>query len=207
MIELKLNNEKALIPTYKELTVRQLIRLKGKDNLNIINYLSSVIDRKFADIAELRVKNPYDLAIRIGKYKDYTKSKYSKVITIPGKKFWTKNLEIETLGQRFMIEENAKNLKDEEYICFVLAVAILGTEMDSSKIIDLKEKIMDEPYLNVLPIGFFLHKSLWIGSILETNNSKMLMDSTNIMYKKNRLGLMILRVTLIFMKFKRWLNC
>ena len=203
MINLKLNNQNYEIPTYKELTVKQFIELRKRKDTNLINYLSVVTGLRFADIWTCKVNRPHDLAIRIGKYMDYTERKPGRRILVDDKThFLPESMEIETVGQRFTIEENGKNLKDEEYLCFVLAVGLLGNEMDYNKINSLKDKIMNQPYINVLPAGFFLLKNLWIGNDIEMRGSLSPVRLIKIVQLKSRLALIALRRILITLKFR-----
>jgi len=156
MIELKINKRRELIPAANELTVNQYSRFMRLENQDIINYLSIALNVNYKTAFNLKVKNLDKLLARIGTIEDYSKISPKKYILDYDVK------KISTVGQRFVIEESGKNYEDEELLCFVLAVALIG-EPDINKIEDLKKKLMSMPYIEVLPTAFFLRKKLMIG--------------------------------------------
>ena len=97
---------------------------------------------------------------RIGDIEDYSKLKPKKHIIGYDVE------EISTIGQRFIIEENTDNMNNEELMCFILAVAMVN-EPNIDAITKVKDTLMNMPYLEVLPTGFFLLKNFVSGKIKE----------------------------------------
>lgn len=155
MITLKLNGEKRIIKAIDQLTVNEYIDFI-KTDMNLINYLSVCLGIEYKEAFNIKLKNVSWLNARIGVLQDYTKLPVPKKLSINGKLYFIKNIEISTVGQRFMIEEHIKKLDNEEIFCFILAVGIVDDPMDIDLINKCKDKLMNEPYINILPLGFFL---------------------------------------------------
>lgn len=167
MIPIKINGQTQKVPTFDELTVKQYIEytkiLRKKKKFNIIDYLSLVLKQDYKAVHFSRIHNVEGLMKVIGQARDYRKIKPGKQFVISGDVYNLDNYLIETVGQRFMIQENGKRFKqDEELLCFVLAVSIIR-EVNLGKVLELKDKIMDEAYIDILPTAFFLFKSLING--------------------------------------------
>lgn len=162
MISIKINGEKKKIPTANELTVSQYSELVKAEKQNIISYLSIVLGVEYKTTFFSKINN-IALLKRIGKVEHYDKLKPKKKIVLSDSSFYYIPNEIETLGQRFMIEENSSKLEEEEYLCFVLAVGLSKDPMNYDSVNSLKEKLMNEPYVNILPTAFFLLKNLSNG--------------------------------------------
>ena len=161
-MNIEINGKKEKIPLIDELTVSQYIKFM-KTKRDIIDYLSIVLNIKYKEAFDLKFKGLKPLLKRLGDIKDYSKIKMPGKLIINNKLYFTRNIEISTIGQRFMIEENAKKLKDEEYLCFVLAVGIVKNPMDIEEINEMKNILMRESYLNVLPTAFFLFSHFMLG--------------------------------------------
>lgn len=167
MIPIKINGKTQKVPTFDELTVKQYIEyvkiLRKKKKFDIIDYLSLVLKQEYKLVYFSKIHNVEGLMKVIGSSRDYRKIKPGKQFVISGEVYNLDNYLIETVGQRFMIQENAKRFKsDEELLCFVLAVSIIR-EVNLSKVQELKDKIMDEPYIDILPTAFFLFRNLTNG--------------------------------------------
>lgn len=173
MITLKINGEKKQIPTMDKLTVKQYIKFV-KTDMSLINYLSVCLNIKYKEAFNIKLNNIEHLKARIGQIKDYTKIPVPKKLIINNELFFIKNIDISTVGQRFMIEENGKKLKDEELFCFILAIGIVRDPMNIDEINKTKKKLMKEPYVNILPLGFFLASRFLIGKKSVMNYLKML---------------------------------
>lgn len=179
MIKIELNNKTHIIPSMDELTVNQFIELKKRD-LNIISYLSVVCETTFKEVFNTKLKGYKALKKRLGKLEDYTKLPYKKQLIIGDDVINTSEIGLTTVGQRYMIEENGKKLKDEELLCFVLAVAILNDSssednpvMKIGLINEKKNELMTQPYKNILPTAFFLANRFLIGKSSAMNYLKM----------------------------------
>lgn len=162
MITIKINGEKRKIKTMDQLTVHEYIRFI-KTKMSLIDYLSVCLDVEYKEASKMKLKNISWLNTRIGKLKDYTKITTPKKLIIKGKSFFLKNIEISTVGQRFMIEEHIKKLDNEEALCFILSVGIVDDPMNIDVINKMKGRLMNESYLNILPLGFFLARRFLIG--------------------------------------------
>lgn len=167
MIPIKINGQTQKVPTFNELTVKQYIEytkiFRKKKKFDIIDYLSLVLKQEYKLVYFSKIHNVDGLMNVLGHARDYRKLKPGKQFVIAGDYYNLDNYLIETVGQRFMIQENAKRYKtDEELLCFVLAVSIIR-EVNLIKIQELKNKIMNEPYVDILPTAFFLSRSLISG--------------------------------------------
>lgn len=173
MIEIKINGEKKMIPTASELTAKQYIKvvqmhneLKEKNELNeisfLICYLATALDVSYKKAFFSKLSN-YSLLKRIGDISDYATLNPVKRMVFKNGDFYYMPDEIETVGQRWVIEKNSSSLKTEEMLCLILAVALARDPMNSDSVNILKKKIMNEPYQDVLPTAFFLLKNLLIG--------------------------------------------
>lgn len=160
MILLKINNKKTKVPQVHELSAEKYIKLLQKGDFSIIDYLSIALDMSVDKASNIRIKNPSFLAMQLyGVFPDYSKRKPKKHIVLGEKRY---KLDPDcTLGQRFIIEENGKNLKDFELMIFILAVFA-----DQENYSELIEKIKKSPASEIMPEAFFLFKSLQIGSKL-----------------------------------------
>ena len=162
MIKLPINGKEETIPTMDEMTVNQYIEFT-KTDMNLINYLSVCMGVNYKEAFNSKIKNTDKLLRRLGQLKDYTKIKPVKRLIIDNELIFIKNIEISTVGQRFMIEENSTGMQNEEFLCFILAVGIVSDPMNIDEINKMKSKLMNEPYINVLPYGFFLANRFLIG--------------------------------------------
>lgn len=204
MITLTLNKEKKQIPTMDELTVRQFTELTKKD-INIVNYLSVTLGVNYKDAFNTKVKGIDKLLKRLGKLDDYTKLVPSKVV-VDDKLIDIKKIEVSAVGQRFMIEENARKLQNEELLCFILAIGIVDDPMNIEEINELKEKLLNQPYKKILPNAFFLASRFLIGRSSVTNYLKMCRQLINMRAKESWQALSDLIHILTFMKFKRFVS-
>ena len=73
MIKVTINSKKVLLPTMRELTVKQYIEFVRTD-MSLVNYLSVCLKVKYKEAFNLKVKNINALNLRIGQLKDYTKT-------------------------------------------------------------------------------------------------------------------------------------
>lgn len=173
MIPVKINGQTHKIPTFDELSIKHYIEykktLKKKKSFTIIDYLSIVLGQEYKLVYFSKINNVDGLMSVIGSSRDYTKIKPGKQFIIAGDVYNLENYLIETVGQRFMIQENGKKFKqDEELLCFILAVSIIR-EVNLGKVLKFKDKIMDEAYIDILPTGFFLFRNLINGYDKERN--------------------------------------
>lgn len=181
MITIFKNKKEIKIPTANELTVNQYIDFMARDRQDIINYLSVVLNVDYNSVWNFRLNEIESdtLFARIGQVEDYTKLKPKKYI------LGNEIKEVETFGQRYIIEETSYDMKPEELFCFVLAVCIV-CEPNENKINEYKDKLMDMPYIDVLPTGFFLLKNLRNGKISGNLNLKNLIHLIKTKVSKNR---------------------
>ena len=206
MIILTINGEKKKVPSLDQLTVSQYIKMSGKEDISFIDYLSIVFDISYKEAFNIKYKGLDKLINRIGELEDYTKLPVNSQLVIEDEVYNIKDLEISTVGQRFMIEVSAKNLKNEELLCYILAVAILKDCMDSEKIKEFKDKLLNLAYKEILPAAFFLAKRFSIGKRNVLNYMKMQIQLAKMKVYGLALELINLRRTSIFLRFKRFAN-
>lgn len=203
MIKIKINGQNETIPTADELTVNQYIEFVKNKETNIIGYLSSVLGITYKESFYSKVSNSTYLKQRIGSINDYTKMlPVNKIIFKDGDYRFLKDLDISTIGERWTIEENGKNLKDEELLCFVLAVLLTKDSMNLEKVNEMKEKLMNEPYKNVLPTAFFLLRRFSIGNDIEESFLKKPIFLIKMSLLKSKLVLIILENILTILRYK-----
>lgn len=177
MIKIKINGKKELIPSSNKLTVKQYVELSKKTWVNdidfLIKYLSIVLKKPEREIEKANSKGTLGLIFRIGKIQDYTELKAKKRIVI-NDEVYSVGSDNFLIGERYVIEEAAKQFEDEELMCFILAEKILNINqmLDFEKANKLKDKLMDMPYIEVLPTAFFLQKRLIRGYLREMSFSK-----------------------------------
>lgn len=163
MIKLIINGKKQEIPTCDELTVRQYTDLMKKENYNFINYLSVVTGMNYKESFNAKIKNAEGILKVIGSVKDITKVKAKSKFVIENEIYHRDKCLIETVGQRIMIEEAIPNFKNViDQMLFIMATGILK-EPDYEKVIELRNKLFQYNYIKILPIAFFLNKSLRNG--------------------------------------------
>ena len=184
MISLKINGEKKQIPAADELTVKQYSEFVKQDKQDIISYLSVTLGITYKQAFYSKLNN-IGLLKRIGTVKQYDLLKPKKKILLKDGTFYYIPEEITTIGQRFMIEENAAKLEEEEYLCFVLAVGLVNDPMNLDSVNNLKEKLMNESYTEILPTAFFLLRNLSNGKNSVMNFSRELIQSIKIRISKN----------------------
>jgi len=205
MITLTINKEKKEVPSMDELTVSQFIELSKKD-VNIVTYLSVTLGIDYKAAFNLKVKGTKKLLKRLGVLEDYTKISPPKTMIIGEELIIFKDIDLSTVGQRFMIEENARKLKEEELLCFILATGIVDDPMNIDNINELKDKLLKEPYKKILPTAFFLANRFLIGRKGAMNYLKMSRQLINMRLNESKQGLKNLVHILTFMKFKRFAN-
>jgi hypothetical protein len=170
------------IPTCRELTVNQYIKVKKsiKDGgLNLIDYLCCVLDKEYRQIYQSGIKRADIILESLGMIEDYSKLKTPRSINLLGVNYNLDDIKIESHGQRFTIEETARKYQDEELLCFILSVAIIN-EPDIDLINQMKEKIMEASYIEILPAAFFLLKNFLNGRSKEQNILKRLAKTMKI---------------------------
>jgi hypothetical protein len=188
MIELHINKKEVKIPSARELTVKQYIAYfkKWEEKMHplkeLIIYLSVVLKISKNKTANFKTNNSMQLLKRIGNIEDYTKIKPNEYLL--GYKLDA----ISTIGQKLMIEENGSSLKDEELMVFILAVAMVKIP-NIDKVNEIKDKMMDMKYLDVLPSAFFLLKNFLKNKKKETKHLNRSIFQTKIMRSRNRLVL------------------
>lgn len=182
---LTINGKSVKLPIMDELTVKQYIEFI-KTDMSLVNYLSLCLKVTYKEAFNMKLKNIKALNLRIGQLKDYTKTSVPKKLIINNELYFIKNIDLSTVGHRFMIEENAKKLKDEELFCFILAIGIVKDPMNIDDIKKMKRKLMKEPYINILPLGFFLAKRFLIGKNRGMNFSRILNLMINLKSFMNR---------------------
>ncbi len=203
MITLKINGEKKKIPSANELTVNQYIKLIEIGKQDLISYLSACLEKDYKLVFNSKIKNIEYIVKRIGNLEDYKKIKVKNYLSLAnGEIYLVSNLGITTIGERFMIEENAKNFKNEELLCFILAICIVENKMDYGKIKEKKDYLMDQPYKNVLPTAFFLLNNFLIGNIKGIKFLWKLKQLIKMKALKSRLVLINFRNILTIMKYK-----
>lgn len=199
MITIKIKIKGKLFPreiqvkTFRELSVKELkqwldLQREGVKT-DIIHYLSIVRGISYKAAYNLNIKNPENLISVLGEVIDYEKAKPAKKIVVDDTLYNVDDISIFTVGQRNTIEENIKGYENEEMLCYILAVAMLGYDStDALKVKDLKDKLLDCAYVDVLPTAFFLLKILWNGKNSGIYFLKKLLALISIKFKKNRLG-------------------
>jgi len=203
MIELTINGERKKIPEADKLTTRQYIDILHTDEGNILNYLSVVLNVKYKSVYDSQIKGFDKLKRRIGDLKDYRKITPKNVLTFDdGLYYYTKGLEISTVGQRFTIEENAKNLKNEELIVFILAVALVKDSTDVDIVKAMFDKLMKQKYTEVLPQAFFLASRFLTGKNYEINFFAKLLLQLRTTISKNKRALRSFQSFLTITRFR-----
>lgn len=210
MIHLTINKEKVSIPTMNELTVKQYIELSKKD-INIVSYLSVVLGMTYRESFNCKTKGIDKLLKRLGKLEDYTKITPEKKVIVNDELIDILEIEVSTVGQRFMIEESSRNMGNEELLCFILAIGMINDPeaddnpaMNFDKITELKDKLMDGPYKKILPNAFFLANRFLIGRNNAMNYLKMSKQLISMRVKGSRQALRNWLHTLTILKFKRY---
>jgi hypothetical protein len=203
MIKIKLNGKITEIKQADELTVNEYIELSKKKYHGLIAYLSTVLKIDEEKLFKSKVKNNFLVQSKIGNVKDFEKLPPKKKLIISGEKHFINQLEVAELGQRFLIEEvlQAQKMEEIELMCFVLAVRICN-KMDLNKVNEMKTKLMNEPYIKVLPTAFFLLRRLLLGKRKETNFLQKITRSIMMLRLKSKLVLMKLENILITMRLK-----
>ncbi len=202
MIKLTINREKKEIPAADELTVGQYIKLVALGEINIVNYLSTVLGINYKEAFNSKVKNLDLLTRRIGQIEDYSKITPKKKITFKDGSFNYIPSEISTVGERWTIEENARELEGEELMIFILAVGLVPDPMNFDKITTMVERLKNEPYKEILPTAFFLHNRFLIGKSTGVSFFHRLILMIKIRKSKNRLILKELHRILITLKYR-----
>lgn len=143
------NNKEVLqIPSKYELSVIQYSKFIHNEKQRLVDYIVITTNKKYNYITKSEIKKYSSLLNRIGQLDDYTQIKADKKLFLG--KYWLKP--VKTVGQRIVIEECG--YVNEELICFILACGLTGSD-DFETIDKLKNKLMNEPYLEILPAGFF----------------------------------------------------
>ena len=157
MLSLRINKQKRLVPTFREINVNHFLKLEKIGNFNLIDYLSVVLDMEKGDVSNITVTNHQLLSYKLlGNIKKYDKINPKKFIVVQGKRYnLNKNF---TLGQRFIIEENGKGKSPMELILFILAV-----NADQKNYNHLLPKLQDELACHIMPEAFFLLKHFSTG--------------------------------------------
>ena len=106
---LTINNKNVELPIMDELTVKQYIKFI-KTKMNLIDYLSVCLNITYKEAFNMKLKNIKALNVRIGQLKDYTKISTPKKFILNNELYFIKNIDLSTVGHRFMIEENAKKV-------------------------------------------------------------------------------------------------
>lgn len=207
MIELKkINGKTEKIPTARELTVNQYIKLQKRESINIVNYLSVVLNINYKKAFDLKITNYNALKSRIGVIQDYQKlTPKSKISLNDGNYFYVPD-EIETVGQRWMIEENARKITDEELLVFILAVGLVSDPTDFEKVKATQALLMQQPYIDILPTAFFLQLRFLTGRNNELSFSKRLTFWVRTQILRNKRALTNFHHTLIIMRYKLYLR-
>jgi len=171
MIPLEINGITQEVPTIYELTTKQYVDLMKLPKFNLIDYITTVLELPKVDVEKCRVKNPLFLSSQLyPSIPDYSKVKAKKHI---------RGVQINpdvTLGQRFLIEENGKGLKDFDLIVHALEVL---TELN----------IKNMPASETLPEGFFLCRNLLRGNNKGLNFLKRILNMILIRKLKSRRAL------------------
>ncbi len=196
MITFKINNTKTKVPTFNELTVNQIMewnelwrnkKLTAEDSLYtyLITYLSVVHQKNYKEDFATTIPNIEILMNLIGSPTSYEKIKRNGTLMINGEVFNMKKASIQTVGDRNMIENNAKKLTNENYMCYVLAVA-MSKENNANKINEIYKSLLDSCYIDVLGHAFFFSNSLMTGGRRETMLSKLVTRVLGMIPKNNR---------------------
>ena len=164
------NNKTIKVPTFDELTVKQLINVtkkqvekeKKKDPFTIVDYISTVTGKPYKDVYLTKIQGPDVIMQAIGSAKNIEKEKPKKELVIDDNLINVKELSIDTFGQRTMIELNGQSMNTFELYCFILAVGIVE-EDNINQVNKLKDNLMNMNYLDILPSAFFLLKNSKIG--------------------------------------------
>lgn len=186
MIPLKINGEKYKVPSYDELTVKQLLSVKKAVNekeekeqlFTIIDYISIFTGIEYKIISKTKFKDLDHIIRFIGEERDYTKMNPKKKLILSNQQVINiSDCKIETFGQRIMIELNTKGLYFEDAICFILATSIVK-DTEGKEVNRLREQFLDMNYLEILPTAFFL---LIYSGLIRRKELKNLRKSTKAM--------------------------
>lgn len=151
MIPIKINGQKFWIKSFDELTTSGFIELQKIENPDLIKYIAWQTGISQDDAFYATISNTVINAI--GSLKDITKIKCSK-------KFDYSKI-IETVGQRHQIEASKKEGYD--LIVFILAVSQARSN-NIDEVNRLYKYYLKQPYIEILPAGFFFYRILGNGS-------------------------------------------
>lgn len=207
MITIQINRKPIDIKTFNDLTVKEYLQVKtkieNKKDFNLIDYLSIVTDTRYSVIRDLKI-NPIKLQAitnSLGQLQDYTKIPPGKKLIINDRYYFKNNMTLDTLGARFMIEENAKQLEGEQLLCFILATAITGGK-SFTETNNMYSKLLNTNYIEVLPMAFFLAKNLRNGKRGVMSYLVRLGNSIKTMQLRSRLVLTTFNNTVTIWKWR-----
>lgn len=167
MIPIKINNKKYKIKPINDLTTREFIELINIEELDYTKYIAWQTGLKM-DEAFFSVVS-YTIEKAIGNVPDVGK--------LPRPKQFDYSRKIETIGQRYQVEES--NAKGYDLIVFVLAVAQARSN-NIDDVYKLRDKYMDQNFKEVLPAAIFFFNNLKNGKNSGTNFLKKLINSIRI---------------------------
>lgn len=178
MITIRINGETTKIKTFDELSVSDYITFRKMEEdegkIDLLKYLSVVLDTAFEDVLEFKVNNIEIINNALGELKDYRKHSVPKELFVSGEIFILKGKKIQTLGHRFFMTEYEKQKPEfEDYLCYMVAL-LMADELNADKILNLKNKLLNLNYLDVLSTGNFFLDNFLSGLKLERNVWKRL---------------------------------
>lgn len=177
MIPITINGKKHLIKSANELTTKEFIdfmKTKNPDKIKLIGFQTG---RKYDVIFKTKISK--NVLMMIGEIPDIEKLKPPK--TILG--YHINRFGIETVGQRFQLETSG--YKGYELLLFVVAVA-LTNDPDLDKVNMMKERLLNEPFIQVMGAGNFFFRNLMNGRNSGLNSLRNTLLSIRMQARKNR---------------------
>lgn len=166
-IKITINGQKTIIPYISELSVKDFVQIVDKNiNTDIISYINAFTGK---DIMKSEVKSNYDLGeiepLVLDADIDFSKLPVPNLLEVPG--YGSKiieELDDGTFGKRFMYSQYKSQMENKvisitQLPVYALALFITNSD-DAGKINDCYEKLLEMPWIKVLPAGFFLSKKL-----------------------------------------------
>jgi hypothetical protein len=189
-MKIKLNNELFELKHADALTINEYLKLSKLESINIINYISTIVNKEFAQIADLKFSER-DIKI-ISAYVGSIKS-YDYFLNFPsdsfyfgytGQTFYKNKLQkVETVGTRMLLEQ-FKSENIIEIATYLLAV-IITENYDNEKVQSNYERLLNCNYIQVLSYAAFFLQTFKNGSNKGQNFLTWLANKYGINIRKN----------------------
>lgn len=178
MIPITINNKKHKIKSIDELTTGEFIEVTRIENIDTLKYLAWATKVEYLTVFKSRI--PDVVINEIGTIPDITKLKVTKQLL--GK--YVNRYDVSMIGQRFIIE-TTKKYKGYDLLVFITAVAFTQSA-DLGEIEEYMERLYNEYFYLVLPVGNFFFQNLQNGRNTGVSFSVKIKRLTRILLLKNR---------------------